>query len=65
MLLLANMAEDEGTLARLFFMAGLIAPPTILLAIVHRIARYKTICVDLFGIVYLTGYIVALVALSL
>ena len=38
---------------------------TIFLGIMKAIARYKTICVDLFGTAYMIGYIVAFATLSL
>ena len=64
MLLLAYIEEDEGIKARLAFLIGLTAPATIFLGIVHRIARYKRVCFDLLGVVYLSGYVFSLVTLS-
>ena len=43
----------------------LISLPTLFLGITKAIARYKTIFVDLFGIMYLTGGVVAFVITNL
>ena len=65
MLMLAHIEENKAAIPRLGFLVGMFGPPTIFLAIVYQIARYKHVFVDLFGLAYFTGYTFALVALYL
>ena len=64
MFLYAFLDAKDGTQERLGFMVGAVLPPTICLTIMYKIARYKPVFLDLLGLAYFTGYIVAHVALS-
>ena len=56
---------DDKKQTELIFLAAMTAPPTLLLGIVKIIACYKPVFVDLFGVAYFIGYVLAAVTLSL
>ena len=63
--MLLLVIRDEEWQANLSFLAAMFAPPAILLGITMRIARRKAVCVDLYGLVYIAGYVLAAIPLNL
>lgn len=63
--LIVRSITNEEILMRLLFFAVPIALPICFLGLALFISTKKNVCVDLFGIAYFTGYVVAFMFLIL
>ena len=65
MVILLFILQDEEWQASLTFLAAMAAPPAILLGIAKVVSFQKAVCVDMFGIFYVFGYVLASAPLQL
>ena len=64
-IILLLIFRDEELQATLTFLGAMAAPPALLLGIAKQISFKKAACVDLFGLVYIFGYVLASIPLQL
>ena len=64
-IMLLLILRDKEWQARLIFLGAMAAPPALLLGIAKRISFKHTVCVDMFGLIYVFGYVLASIPLQL
>ena len=64
-IMLLLILRDKEWQARLIFLGAMAAPPALLLGIVKRISFKHAVCVDMFGLIYVFGYVLASIPLQL